>query len=190
MYRDMFLITRFTTTDSADFSQFVVTTAYFTACETSPIKVHTLSLHISAASTLLLLTGDSYQSSLLFASLSIAAQPYMRFLFVRPEVCLQLPSDSASRRTPLLFGYTLPTIWACSGLSPVRLYPCRANKYRTVCLYGIILHKYLFFIFWRQTSSAPCLVIYLRHSINRLHRLGFTFENYIRINTEQDINRT
>ena len=71
-------------------------------------------------------TGDSYQTLLLLASLSLVAQPYMRFLFVRPEVCLQLPSDSASRRTPLLFGYTLPTIWACSGLSPVRLCPCRA----------------------------------------------------------------
>src|ERR1700746_3191917 len=28
----------------------------------------------------------------------------IRFLFVRPAFCLQLPSDSASRRTPLLFG--------------------------------------------------------------------------------------
>jgi len=32
----------------------------------------------------------------------------IRFLFVKPALCLQLPSDSASRRTPLLFGYTLP----------------------------------------------------------------------------------
>jgi len=30
--------------------------------------------------------------------------PHMRFLFVRPAFCLQLPSDSASRPTPLLFG--------------------------------------------------------------------------------------
>jgi len=28
----------------------------------------------------------------------------MRFLFVGPELCLQLPSDSGSPRTPLLFG--------------------------------------------------------------------------------------
>ena len=32
----------------------------------------------------------------------------MRFLAVRPEICLHLPSDPASRRTPLVFGYTLP----------------------------------------------------------------------------------
>ena len=30
-------------------------------------------------------------------------QPRMRFLYVGPELCLQLPSDSGSPRTPLLF---------------------------------------------------------------------------------------
>ena len=30
--------------------------------------------------------------------------PHMRFLFVRPALCLQLPSDSGLLRTPLLFG--------------------------------------------------------------------------------------
>lgn len=39
---------------------------------------------------------------------------------------IQLPSDSISRWTPLLFSYTLPTIWACSRLSPVRARPWRA----------------------------------------------------------------
>ena len=69
----------------------------------------------------------SYQTSLPLANLSHETQPYMRFLFVRPEVCLQLPSDFASRRTPLLFSYTFPTTWACSGLTPVRARPWRAN---------------------------------------------------------------
>jgi hypothetical protein len=30
--------------------------------------------------------------------------PLMRFLFVRPALCLQLPSDSGLLWTPLLFG--------------------------------------------------------------------------------------
>jgi len=30
--------------------------------------------------------------------------PLMRFLFVRPELCLQLPPHIASRRMQLLFG--------------------------------------------------------------------------------------
>ena len=54
----------------------------------------------------------------------------MRFLSVGPEICLQLPSDSTSQWTPLLFGYTFPTTWACSGLTPVRARPWRANAKR------------------------------------------------------------
>ena len=34
--------------------------------------------------------------------------PHMRFLFVGPGLCLRLPSDSASRRTPLPSGYRFP----------------------------------------------------------------------------------
>ena len=52
----------------------------------------------------------------------------MRFLSVGPEICLQLPSDSTSRWTPLLFGYTFPTTRACSGLAPIRARPWRANQ--------------------------------------------------------------
>ena len=110
---------------SADFSQFVVTTANGTACETSTLKVRALSPHLPAT-----LTGTS--SNLLdftaFSRLIRISQPYMWFLFVRPRVCLQLPSDSTSRWTPLLFSYTFPTTRVCSGLSPVRARPWRANK--------------------------------------------------------------
>ena len=53
----------------ADFSQFVVTTANETACETSPIKVRTLSLHLSATFTLFMCFGNLW-TSLLLASLS------------------------------------------------------------------------------------------------------------------------
>ena len=40
----------------------------------------------------------------LCCSLVRSAPPYMRFLFVGSELCLRLPSDSVSRRTPLPFG--------------------------------------------------------------------------------------
>ena len=40
----------------------------------------------------------------------------------RMKMCIR------DRWTPLLFGYTLPTIWACSGLTPVRARPWRANQ--------------------------------------------------------------
>lgn len=42
-----------------------------------------------------------YWTSLCLASSSVPQMPSMRFLFVRPRVCLQFPSDSSSRRTPL-----------------------------------------------------------------------------------------
>ena len=32
----------------------------------------------------------------------------------------------------MLFGYTLPTIWACSGLAPVRARPWRANTKKSL----------------------------------------------------------
>ena len=40
----------------------------------------------------------------LCCSLVRSAPPFMRFLFVGSELCLRLPSDSVSRRTPLPFG--------------------------------------------------------------------------------------
>ena len=72
---------------------------------------------------------------LLLANSSLEAQPFMRFLFVGPEVCLQLPSDSTSRWTPLLFSYTFPTTWACSGLAPIRARPWRAYQKNPECNY-------------------------------------------------------
>jgi len=36
--------------------------------------------------------------------LAHATSPRMRLLLVGPQLCLQLPSDPASRRQPLLFG--------------------------------------------------------------------------------------
>ena len=44
--------------------------------------------------------------------------PHIRSLYVGPQFCLQLPSDSASRWTPLAVRLAVPTIRACEGLSP------------------------------------------------------------------------
>ena len=60
----------------------------------------------------------------------------MRFLFVRPGLCppglypspdIRLPSDSASRRTPLPSA-NAPYCQARSGLSPPSCCPCRAHR--------------------------------------------------------------
>ena len=65
-------------------------------------------------------------------------RPYMRFLFVRPEVCplgdlltpkIRLSSDSASRRTPLPLANP-SHCRADSGLSPYRTCAHRAHMYQ------------------------------------------------------------
>jgi hypothetical protein len=43
--------------------------------------------------------------------------PPFRFLFAGPQICLQVPSDSISRWTPLAVRLTIPTIRACRGLT-------------------------------------------------------------------------
>ena len=53
---------------SADFSQFVVTTAVETACETSTLKVHALSPHLPATFTG---TSSNFWTSSLLADLSV-----------------------------------------------------------------------------------------------------------------------
>ena len=113
----------------------------------------------------------------------------MWFLFVEPEICLQLPSDSTSRQTPLLLDYTLPTIWTCSGLAPVRDRPWRANLKKallmecpniknrdTLLKYPYFLSIYLialyllsyseFFVFQQPRSSAATTVTFLTSSFS------------------------
>ena len=54
----------------------------------------------------------------------------MRFVFLGPVFCLQLPSDSASPRTPLL----LANLYFClrgSGLTPYSSCTCRAHQEET-----------------------------------------------------------
>ncbi|MBE6093803.1 MAG: hypothetical protein E7201_11670 [Selenomonas ruminantium] len=65
----------------------------------------------------------------------------MRFLFVRPEICLHLPSDSTSRWTPLVFGYDLPATGLSRDFHPLECAHAgrtRNNPLMTFCHKGII----------------------------------------------------
>jgi len=64
--------------------------------------------------------------------------PRMRFVFLGPGLCLQLPSDSASRRTPLLFGSGFLSPRPPEGLPPSTSLPgslslpgCQRQAWRT-----------------------------------------------------------
>ncbi|PRY77130.1 methylated-DNA--[protein]-cysteine S-methyltransferase, partial [Alkalibacterium olivapovliticus] len=61
------------------------------------------------------------------ASSSVLLSLGMKFLFVSASICVRLPSDSASWRTPLSFANS-SYCQVCSGLSPPSYRPCRAHK--------------------------------------------------------------
>ena len=123
---------------SADFSQFVVTThffsndVYFMRLQDLPGYSHILSLFTCR----IYCQRFRVAIGLCFVMQTYPRlQPYMRFLFVRPEICpledlstskIRLSSDSASRRTPLPLAN--PSRYrADSGLSPYRTCAHRAH---------------------------------------------------------------
>ena len=118
---------------SADFLRFVVTAHFFTLRpQDLPGYSHILSLFTCR----IYCKRFRVAIGLCFVRQTHPrSQPYMRFLFVRPEICplgglstpkIRLSSDSASRRTPLPLAN--PSRYrADSGLSPYRTCAHRAH---------------------------------------------------------------
>ena len=94
---------------SADFSQFVVTTANGTACETSPVKVRTLSLHVPAAFTR---SSSNFWTSVPFATLSVFPS----------LICGSCPSGQRFGAASFRFRLTADTLAVrlCASLLPTR----------------------------------------------------------------------
>ena len=94
-------------------------------------------------------------------------QPYMRFLFVRPEICpledlstskIRLSSDSASRRTPLPLAN--PSRYrADSGLSPYRTCAHRAH------IEAQKRHRYRCLSDCRESSATLGFFVFLCYNI-------------------------
>ena len=110
---------------SADFSQFVVTTANETACETSTLKVHALSPHLPATFTG---TSGNFWTSSLLADLSVfpslicgSCSSGQGFAYS----FLQIPPHDGH---PCCSAMYFVAAYAYSGLSPVRARPWRANS--------------------------------------------------------------
>ena len=109
---------------SADFSQFVVTTANETACETSTLKVRALSPHLPATFTG---TSSNFWTSSSFADLSVfpslicgSCSSGQGFAYS----FLQIPPRDGH---PCCSAMYFVVAYAYSGLSPVRARPWRAN---------------------------------------------------------------
>ena len=56
--------------------------------------------------------------------------PYMKFLFVRSDICRQLPSDSTSRWTPLPLTMQFPLLGIARDFHPLDNAHAEANKKR------------------------------------------------------------
>lgn len=118
------------TMTSADFLPFVVTmfrfeyVYSFTPARPPRVSVITFTSYICYIYTL---KFGQYWTLFCVGNSSVSSMPYMQFLFVRPRFCLQLLSDSASRRTPLSSANSSYR-QACSGLSPPSYYACRAHQ--------------------------------------------------------------
>ena len=117
-----------TTMTSADFSQFVVTAANETACETSTLKVHALSPHPPATFTG---TSGNFWTSSPFADLSVFPS----------LICGSCPSGQGFACSflqipprdghPCCLAMYFVVACAYSGLSPVRARPWRQTKSRS-----------------------------------------------------------
>lgn len=114
---------------SADFLPFVVTMFRFeyvySFSPTRPprVSVTTFASYICCIYTL---KFGQYWTSFCYGNSSVSSMPYMQFLFVRPRLCLRLPSDSTSRWTPLPLANS-SYCQVCSGLSPPSDSACRAH---------------------------------------------------------------
>ena len=114
---------------SADFLTFVVTMFRFeyvySFSPTRPprVSVTTFASYICCIYTL---KFGQYWTSFCYGNSSVSSMPYMQFLFVRPRLCLRLPSDSTSRWTPLPLANS-SYCQVCSGLSPPSDSACRAH---------------------------------------------------------------
>ena len=73
-----------------------------------------------------------YRTLFCLANSSVSSMPYMQSLFVRPRLCFGLPSDSASRRTPLPSANS-SYCHACSGLSLPCCIACRFRVSVQLC---------------------------------------------------------
>ena len=143
---------------SADFSQFVVTTANETVCETSTLKVHALSPHLPATFTG---TSSNFGTSSLLADLSVfpslicgSCSSGQGFAYS----FLQIPPHDGH---PCCLAMYFVVAYVYSGLSPVRARPWRANKIPEAVVYkasGILFKQGIYPFSHNYKNTIPLLM--------------------------------
>ena len=88
------------------------------AMSVRPPQIRALTFHLMSAS-FTPPVPNSYGALVCFATLPTGICLCMKFLFVRPDVCRQLPSDSTSRWTPLPWAMRFPLLGLARDLHPL-----------------------------------------------------------------------
>ena len=101
--------------------------------------------------------------------------PYMKFLFVRPDVCRQLLSDSNSRWTPLLLAVCFPLLGLIGDLHPLaNTHAEHTKKAGTISImiptaykitdnystYSSILSAFLFICFFTRSTASETISLF------------------------------
>ena len=108
---------------------------FFTSARPPRVSVTTFPSYICCIYTL---KFGQYWTLFWRGNSSVSSMPYIQFLFVRPRLCLWLPSDSTSRWTPLPLANS-SYCQACSGLSPPSYYACRAHQKKMYSFHAVHL---------------------------------------------------
>ena len=83
-----------------------------------PPQLWTYSFHLMSA-WFTLDVPDNYRTSFCLANLSTSLSLNIKFLYVRPDICRRLPSDSTSRWTPLPLAIYFPLSGRFRDLHPL-----------------------------------------------------------------------
>ena len=81
--------------------------------------------------------------------------PCMKFLFVRPDVCRRLPSDSTSRWTPLPWAMRFPLLGLARDLHPLANAHAERTIYCNVEFFETRRCTELFFLYYFRYTSRP-----------------------------------
>ena len=106
----------------------------------------------------------------MYSNLTHGHMPCMKFLFVRPDVCRRLPSDSTSRWTPLPWAMRFPLLGLARDLHPL------ANAHAERTTEHVRIPVILTCFFEGSTSATPTLLL---HPFSALQKHpGSTAQNF------------
>ena len=107
-----------------------------------PPQLWTYSFHLMSA-WFTLDVPDNYRTSFCLANLSTSLSLNIKFLYVRPDICRRLPSDSTSRWTPLPLAIYFPLSGRFRDLHPLEYVRAGRTKKKAANLIKFAAFSYI-----------------------------------------------